>query len=72
MFFHFLKLLFHINPTKRYVLADVIIFNMRSHIIEFGTPKLRPLFCVPNTRTVNYLKFNSVLCNFAFNACPPL
>lgn len=57
---------------KHYVLADVIIFNMRSHIIEFGTPVLRPLFCVPNTRIVNYLKFNSVLCNFAFNACPPL
>ena len=41
---------------KHYVLADVIIFNMRSHIIEFGTPVLRPLLCVPNTRIVNCLK----------------
>ena len=31
---------------KHYVLADVIIFNMRSHIIEFWTPVLSPLFCV--------------------------
>ena len=49
---------------KHYVLADAIIFNMRSHIIEFGTPVLRPSLCVPNTKIVNYLKFNSVVCNF--------